>query len=281
MFLFEEIEAILAAPRKDAGDFSQSEAIERLIPRFGWPGVRDALLGILTKQRSRADYQVAAEVIWGAVLDKRDMPADRVIALLCHRFDPRDEATENLIWSITSKLRGVDYLSTYDPRDDPRVQRELTGIRDVEGTQTRIVAGLPCHARWTIEGTSLDYDFSVARRGLRAVENDFDESDRHDWSDLLVFGECDYADGGGAQTQLCVRKSDGAVYNLDVDRDEMLYFLNSSIERFARTFGVLNEYLGNGKQLPLDLDVQVHAIDPDAYPESDWRSLIEYLTPGQ
>jgi hypothetical protein len=72
---------------------------------------------------------VAAEVLWGAVLDRREIPADRIIALLCYRLSPPDEYEDNLVWSITSELRGIDYLSDYNPYHDPLIQRELEAIR--------------------------------------------------------------------------------------------------------------------------------------------------------
>jgi hypothetical protein len=54
-------------------------------------------------------------------------------------------------------------------------------------------------------------------------------------SDLLVFGMQDFAEGGGAQPWLCVRKRDGWVYGFDPDEDNPMFLLNSSIERFVAT----------------------------------------------
>lgn len=58
----------------------------------------------------------------GAVLDKRGLEKDRIIALLYHRLG----ATEhNLVWSITAKLKDVGYLSEYNPFDDQGVITEM------------------------------------------------------------------------------------------------------------------------------------------------------------
>jgi hypothetical protein len=57
------------------------------------------------------------------------MPIDRVIALLYFRFDPRGDAEDNLVWSITSKLKGVDYLSDYNPLTDAGVCAEMERLR--------------------------------------------------------------------------------------------------------------------------------------------------------
>lgn len=99
-----------------------------------------------------------------------------------------------------------------------------------------------------------------------------------EWSAHVVFGECDYSEGGGAQPCLTIRRSDGAVYGFDAERDTALFLLNSSIEKFIRTFRLLDEYLGQQKPVPLDLADRVREIDPEAYPASEWRLLIEYLT---
>jgi hypothetical protein len=130
MPVLDAIEAILASDCPDgvAEDF-MSERIEGLIAVVGWDAVRESLLSVLAAERRAADYRIVATVFWGAVLDRREMPADRVIALLYHRFDPRGDNEDNLVWSIASKLKGVGYLSDYRPLDDPAVQRELAAIR--------------------------------------------------------------------------------------------------------------------------------------------------------
>jgi hypothetical protein len=127
-----DINAVLAddALDDDSSDDSKCERIERLIGVVGWAAVRDNILAILADAgRRRRDHEVAAEVLWGAVLDGREMPADRVIALLYNRFDPRGDTEDNLVWSIASKLKGLDYLSEYQPLQDPGVQAELAAIR--------------------------------------------------------------------------------------------------------------------------------------------------------
>jgi hypothetical protein len=150
---------------------------------------------------------------------------------------------------------------------------------DVSAIQSAIVAGLPTHARWIIRGTPLDFDFADARRGLRKLTNDdvlggIDE----EWSDLLVFGQSDYSEGGGASPWIAIRRNDGAVCGLDVEREVATFLFNSSIERFIRTFALLNQHLGKGHRAPSNIEARVRAIDPDAYPFSEWRLLIDHLT---
>lgn len=108
------------------------DLIEDLIPRYDWKSVQGVLITVLEENnRSQKDYITAAEVFWGAVLDGRDVSANRVIALLYHRLEPDPGSNENnLAWSITSKLKGVDYLSEYDPLEDPDVKVEIKNIKN-------------------------------------------------------------------------------------------------------------------------------------------------------
>jgi hypothetical protein len=57
--------------------------------------------------------------------------------------------------------------------------------------------------------------------------------------------------------------------------------LNSSIERFIQTFALLNEFLGKGEQLPLHAKALVRDIDPEAYPASEWRLLVDHLNAAE
>jgi hypothetical protein len=128
----DRIRAILSDHRFDAlrVDYLQVEAIEHLIPQLGWAAVRDGILGALAEERATDDYETLARVIWGAVLDKREVPADRVIALLYHRLSPESDYGHNLVWSITCNLRGVSYLSEYRPLQDPVVRKEMSAVQN-------------------------------------------------------------------------------------------------------------------------------------------------------
>lgn len=125
-----QIEVILAEDCLDdeAVDESKCERIENLISTLGWSAVLACLIEILSVNRRIKDYQVVAQVLWGAVLDKREMLSDRVVALLYHRFNPPGNDEDNLVWSITSKLKGVGYLSDYDPLSDPGVARAMAKL---------------------------------------------------------------------------------------------------------------------------------------------------------
>jgi hypothetical protein len=150
---------------------------------------------------------------------------------------------------------------------------------DLKAIQAAAVAGLPNRARWMVGDTPLDFDFAQARRGLRRLTTgDVGGAIAEEWSNLLVFGDLDYADGGGAWTFIVVRTSDGAVCELHADRegDEAIFVFNSSIGRFVLTFAELDLYLRRGQRLPADIEARVRSIDPRAYPASEWRLLIEH-----
>ena len=132
---------------------------------------------------------------------------------------------------------------------------------------------------WMLEETPLDFDFSQAHEGLRHVTTDDLSGDiEAEWADLLIFGQSDYAEGGGASPWITIRKTDGAVCGLDVERDHAVFVFNSSIEGFIQTFALLDRYLGHVHPLPTNIETLVRDIDGDCYPASEWRLLIDYLT---
>jgi hypothetical protein len=127
----ERISEIFADDRlnDESSDPTRAEAIEALIGEFGWDDVRDCMLDVLRDDHQAGHWRTAAHVFWGAVLDRRELPADELIAWLYHRFDPEGLAEDNDAWSIASKLKGVGYLSDYAPLRDPGVLHHLRAIR--------------------------------------------------------------------------------------------------------------------------------------------------------
>lgn len=150
---------------------------------------------------------------------------------------------------------------------------------DASAARSAIIAGLPIRARWMLEETPLDFDFTQAHEGLRHVTtDDFSGDVEREWTDLLIFGQSDYAEGGGASSWITIRKTDGAVCGLDVERDHAVFVYNSSIETFIQTFALLDRYLGRGQPLPANIEALVRGIDRESYPGSEWRLLVNYLT---
>jgi hypothetical protein len=127
----ERINAILTDGRlnDESSDPTRAGAIEDLIGSHGWEPVRECMMDVLRDDRQAQHWRAAAHVFWGAVLDRRELPADEVVAWLWHRFCPEGQAQDDDIWGIVSKLKGVGYLSDYDPRRDPAVRPYLEAIR--------------------------------------------------------------------------------------------------------------------------------------------------------
>lgn len=133
MSICEQIISILNDPSldNDSEELSKAETIETLIDKHGWAEIQFCLLQILHDEPSHSYWRTVAEVIYGAVLDERDLPADKIIALLYYRLPSKaSDEDENLVWSITHKLKKVGYLSEYDPLNDPNVQREMANLRN-------------------------------------------------------------------------------------------------------------------------------------------------------
>ena len=148
-----------------------------------------------------------------------------------------------------------------------------------QALQATLIAGLHISARWSINGTPMDFDFSGVRRGLGPVTSAHVSGPvEPDWMDLLLFGEYRYAEGGGASPFLGIRASDGAVCGLDIEREgNSVFLLNSQAVAFIQSFVYLDGYLASGNWPPADAKAKLHDIDPQAYPQSEWHSLLSYL----
>jgi hypothetical protein len=147
----------------------------------------------------------------------------------------------------------------------------------------RLVGRLPRYRRWFLQETPLDYNFSVGRTRPRPLGADtFDIPLRPAWSELLIIGEYDYAEGGGANPFLGVRQADGLVWGLDVERGRTpMFILNSSLGAFIETFQVLDGYLAKKRSLPADVKRMLRTIDPDVYGRSDWKKFVEFVLEEQ
>jgi hypothetical protein len=141
----------------------------------------------------------------------------------------------------------------------------------------RALDRLPARRRWLLGETPLDWRFST-KGGFRPLdETAFDFPLKPAWRELLVFGEYDYAEGGGAHPFLGIRGSDGAVFGLDFERDKKpLFLLNSGLSAFVDTFEVLDEHLRKGRALPEDVEKRLRDADQPAYARSDWKPFVAF-----
>src|SRR5215471_14580175 len=119
-------------------------------------------------------------------------------------------------------------------------------LMDAASIQSAIASRLPQRTRWLIGNTTLDFSLYSEPNNLPAVAAELGCSlpDAEQVSDFIVFGLWNFNEGGGARPLLVVRQSDGKVFDVDVESDEELYLLNSSLEAFIDTFCLLDKYLG-------------------------------------
>ena len=124
----EEILRNVSLDDSESDEPSRAEALEALGNHFSWNEVVDCLLATLQDDNRQHEWKTIALAFYEAVSNGRELPADRTIALLYHRFDPDGSSENNLVWSIVSKLKNVDYLSEYNPLADPAIIAELNQL---------------------------------------------------------------------------------------------------------------------------------------------------------
>jgi hypothetical protein len=154
--------------------------------------------------------------------------------------------------------------------------------RSLEELRLTVVARLPRRARWFLGETPWDWDFSRAARPLEPVPDDdavsWMEVLPEDWRQMLIFGEEDFAEGGGASPFVSVHAQTGAVVGLDVERERSAAFLlNSSLPAFIETFLLLDEGMRANGKVPPALRDRIRAVDPGVFERSEWRFLVDEL----
>jgi len=144
-----------------------------------------------------------------------------------------------------------------------------------------LAARLPPRARWLLGDSPLDWDFSRAAHPLEALPEDHAQTLAailpNDWRELLIFGEDDYAEGGGAQSFLTVHTRTGEVFGVDGERDAPVYFLSSSVTAFVETFLLFDRVLRGGVGTASELAEAARAVDPRGFDRSEWRDLAQYM----
>lgn len=155
---------------------------------------------------------------------------------------------------------------------------------DTELTRHRIVLALPQRVRWMIHGTPLDFDFSRAQHPLREIEDrDLNGCDiPEEWTVLRLFGDEDYAEGGGASPFLGVHVETGEIYGLDVERDSAeMFLLNSNVETFIATFQLFDRALRERTLPPGEIASRAEALDPASFRVGEWSDLADYIASDQ
>lgn len=151
---------------------------------------------------------------------------------------------------------------------------------DLETVRTMVCSSLPVRARWFIDETPLDFDFSRAHAPLLPVQPSELLCDiEPEWARIRLFGEQDYAEGGGASPFLGVHEETGWILGLDVEREaSSIYVLNSTIDGFIETFLLFDGVLTRAHPQLETLALAAHRIDPSAFPDSEWKSFCDYIS---
>ena len=133
MKLQEMILNILSNPELDDDviEESKSELIYNLTEKYEWSQIYSILIEFLEDSGLYHYWHTITVILFQAVTDKRPIRVDYTIALLyyCLMNAPENYMDENLVWSITRNLKGVGYLSDYEPFKDSAVWEELQKIK--------------------------------------------------------------------------------------------------------------------------------------------------------
>lgn len=152
---------------------------------------------------------------------------------------------------------------------------------DVELVRLAALQGLPLKSRWMINATPLDFDFGRSQQPLQTLSSsDVNGCDiTKEWAALYIFGEDKFAEGGGGSSWFGVHNDTGEVFGLDLERETSpMFFLNSGIGQFVKTFRVFNEALNLGTLALGDLRHSALRADPLSFVNSEWRVLAEHLS---
>ncbi|MCA9074121.1 MAG: hypothetical protein KDA93_03740 [Planctomycetaceae bacterium] len=150
---------------------------------------------------------------------------------------------------------------------------------DLKSIRKQIDSELPRSSRWWFDDTPLDWEFAPDRYSfLPGDELEMVGGDtREEWSELLIFGSFDYAEGGGAAPWIAVRTSDQAICGIDVERKSgSVLLFNSTLRQFVSTFSTLDQYFSHRNPVPSSICSKVGAIDPLVYPISEWSKMIAH-----
>jgi hypothetical protein len=131
----EEIRGHLEWARDHYLEYDELERREEiLLARVPVKELRGELLDVLSNERDRSLWGAVINLLWSALYMDAEMAGDasRIAAHLefvRRRVSAGDlsdvSEPENLIWSITAKVKGLDYQGNWEPGDDREVMAIL------------------------------------------------------------------------------------------------------------------------------------------------------------
>lgn len=120
------LEALAQAADSDTADTGEeTEALlVRLVALADWPQVQDALWLLLTAGPAGL-WPDLVQTIYLLINRGQQFDPIPTIARLHACLEQDDRLDGNLVWTITRHLKGLSYLSDYDPYQDAAVLEEL------------------------------------------------------------------------------------------------------------------------------------------------------------
>jgi hypothetical protein len=155
---------------------------------------------------------------------------------------------------------------------------------NLDQLQLQLVAALPVRARWWVGATSIDFSFVELRQSVmpclpwRFAKTSRESREAIEPDGFRVFGRQSYSQGGGATPVLVLSEVDGSVFAFDAEATEPLRLLNSTVERFIRSFQLLDAFLTREASSLVELRASLADIDPETFGRSEWRELVDELT---
>ncbi len=126
----EVIKALLDREAQDE-DFDLCLEVQNHAKSEGWLSIVEEALAILSDREKPLYWRSAANIIFWSPKTELPIPKMQVVArlywCLIHGGEGIEDA-ENLVWSIAKDLKGVGYLSEWDPMQDPEVAKYLADM---------------------------------------------------------------------------------------------------------------------------------------------------------
>ena len=117
--------------------FELDDEVTYLAQRIGWHQVFNDAVEVLLNCDKKDVWYTSASVIAWAIQDEEAIPFSwqKVVGLLygCLTHHPQLGVNgvadgENLVWSIAHELKGIGYLSEWEPLNDPEIVSELNRL---------------------------------------------------------------------------------------------------------------------------------------------------------
>ena len=122
--------ALFAAEHEDEA-FDLFEEMQRRASNRGWEPLLVEAFALLSSRAQEGYWNEATLVIYWSLSAQPTLPCTReeCIARLYVCLEQSPELDENLVWSVAKELKGVPYVSDWDPYKDPVIWEHMERYR--------------------------------------------------------------------------------------------------------------------------------------------------------